>query len=282
MLGRLFYLAPVTLVPLAAQSLVDADHLAAARDAFAAADSAPGLLCQFTPIPPELNFNLRFLTGYSAKSTMNGDRWEILLRVTPDGREPVYLTSSVKLAESTGTFVVGEGAYRVDALMKSDSSRVCTAKWRIQAKLQAAERHLAVPLPAGAVTDLAAKPARTAAAVEPKLNRLTVLLHAAPLALGRVELQTGDLLTLVGALEALVENVPARSTRLVIFSLDQRAVVYQKDDFTADDLDQVSRTLSETKFGVVDYRTLQKATGPLAMAEELLRAELARRMRRML
>ena len=287
---RLLLFATTTLLTASAQSLVDADHLAGARAAFESTSSAGALKCQFSPVLPALNFSLRFQTGFSVELPLHqfhgpGHGWEILLRVTPEGDKPVFLTlaaplpevpSTKALEEFDGTYVVGEGVYRVDALLKDDAHRVCKATWRIAAKPEASERSLRPSLAAGAVAELAAKPALSSGAREAKLGRLTVLLHAASLAPGRAKLQPSDVLALCGSLGSLLEQLPVRSVRVVVFSLDQRAVLYQKDDFDVGDLDRAAETLSQIQLAVVSYKTLQTSTGPLEMAANLLRNEFAK------
>ena len=287
---RLLLLGIAALFPAAAQSLVDAAHLAAARAAFESSLPAPSLKCRFTAVAPALNFTLRFQTGFSVEFPFRqfhgpGHGLEVLLRVTPDRGEPVILTISNALpdvpnnradGESQGTFVVGEGAYRVDALLQDDAHRVCKSTWRIEAKLEPVERSLQRSLPPGAVAELASKPDTSTGDRGPKMGRLTVLLHAASLVPGRAQLQPDDLVALSGSLGSLLEQLPARSVRVVIFSLDQRAVLYQKDDFAIGDLDAVDKTLSELQLAVVNYKTLQNAAKPLEMAADLLRSEMAK------
>jgi hypothetical protein len=277
-------------IPAAAQSLVDARHLAAARDAFEESASAPALKCQFSSVPPALNFSLRFQTGFSVKVPLsqfhgNGHGWDVLLRVTPYIGAPVFLTASEKLpdvpdtnigGEFTGTFVVGEGAYQVDAMLKDDAKRVCKSAWRIEATLQGPERGLHPSQPPETVAELAARPAFPAGANPPKMGRLTVLLHAASLVPSRVQLQPDDVLALSGSLGSLLEQLPARSVRVVIFSLGQGAVLFRKDDFNASDLDQAATTIGETQLATIDYKTLQKSASPPSVAAGLLRAELVK------
>jgi hypothetical protein len=74
------------------------------------------------------NLALAFL-GQASLSQFHGPghQWDVLLRLTPDGGEPVFLSAAEKLPDVpdtkisggfTGTFRVGEGAYQVDALLK--------------------------------------------------------------------------------------------------------------------------------------------------------------------
>src|ERR1700722_424899 len=96
---RVLFLAHAALLTALAQSLVDAEHRAKARATFRSAAQAPTLKCQFAEIPPALNFALRFQTGFSVQLPVQqfqgpGHGWDVLLRVTPDGKEPVLLTTS--------------------------------------------------------------------------------------------------------------------------------------------------------------------------------------------
>lgn len=50
-----------------AQSLVDAEHLGAARAAFDEPRQAPALKCQFSAFEPASNCSLRFETGFSVE-----------------------------------------------------------------------------------------------------------------------------------------------------------------------------------------------------------------------
>ena len=63
-------------------------------------------------------------------------RPELLVRVTPDGRHPVYLGSTAHLpaapeefdGEIRGAFVVGEGVYRVETMVVEEPNRVCSGR----------------------------------------------------------------------------------------------------------------------------------------------------------
>lgn len=99
------------------------------------------LQCEFKPVQPAIDFTFRFQTGYKidlpmgqflgAKHTVT-----ISLRVTPDGGSPERLSNSFRLpdalettgeVEITGDFIVDEGNFRVDAVIRgrltSDLSR---------------------------------------------------------------------------------------------------------------------------------------------------------------
>ena len=62
--------------------------------------------------------------------------------------------------------------------------------------------------------------------------RLTVLLHAAPLSSRRTTLRVSDSLMLVGLLSSLLERMPTRSVRLVVFNLDQQKELFRQENFS--------------------------------------------------
>jgi hypothetical protein len=153
-----------------AQSLIDPELIADARKTFEEATTAKLLHCGISPVRPALNFSLRFQTGYVIDVLLDqfrgsGHELKVLVRVIPEGGQPSLLVSTEKLPEApqtkadgeiAGMFVVGEGAYRVEALVQDDLHRICQGNWRIQAKRSGSERDLALTTPPATVGELAA------------------------------------------------------------------------------------------------------------------------------
>ena len=100
------------------------------------------------------------------------------------------------------------------------------------------------------------------------------MVHAAPFSSGFSNLQPGDVATLVGSLSSLLEQLPARSVRLVVFNLAQRAVLFRQDGFTSKDLEKVITALDQLQLALVDYRTLQQHGGPTDLLADLVQTEL--------
>ena len=62
------------------------------------------LRCEVIPIKPALNFSFRFQAGFIVRVPLNqyfgpGHRWVLLIRVTPEGGQPVYLMSVIRLPD---------------------------------------------------------------------------------------------------------------------------------------------------------------------------------------
>jgi hypothetical protein len=87
-------------------------------------------------------------------------------------------------------------------------------------------------------------------------------------------LHTSDRVLLLGALSALLEQLPASSVRLVVFNLDQQKELYRAETFGMESLQDVGRTMNQLQLGTIDYRTLQNRTGHLDLLAGLINAEL--------
>ena len=269
----------------AAQVLVDAGHIAAAEQAFnRPADKT--VQCEFRPVKPALDFSLRFLSGFELRVPLNqypgpGHSWAVMLRVAPEGGTASYLANLLNLpplqatrtvGAVSGGFVIGEGRYGVAAALADDSGRVCRAEWRIEARLEPSQQHLRLALPPSSIGDL--RPHRPAAAGAPDIARLTVLMHAAPLVADHSTLSAADILMQVGALSALLDQLPAASVRVTAFNLNQQAVLIRKDSFSADDIGVVANKLDQVNLGTVPVTALRNTKGEFALLAQLLNEAL--------
>jgi hypothetical protein len=239
-----------------------------------------------------LNFGFRFQAGYVARVPMSqysgsGHRWTLLSGIsTADGdHEPVYLAERVILPdipktkvvfEVGGGYLLGVGRYTVKWVMWDDQNRVCRKHWKIDVKLGLTEGRVKVAMPPGAVCQLSSCGWSAAQQIDGEARpfRLTVLLHAAPLLPRRLRLRAGDLVVLLGSLSSLLERLPARSVRLVVFNLDQQKEFFREDSFTLDELDQVAQSLSELQLGKIDYHVLQNRRGHLDLIADLVNREI--------
>ena len=249
------------------------------------------LHCEVTPVPARLSFSFRFQTGYVVRMPMKqyvgpGHHWNILIRVTPaGGGEPFYLGSYSRLrnvpktntqGEFGGVYQVGEGRYTVDWMLADDQNRTCRKSWKVEAKLDAHERGLKLGMAAntaGPLTYRRWSQQSDDSDVNP-LGRLTVLLHAAPLYPRSTRFRAQDRLMLVSSLASLLEALPARSVRVVVFNLDQQKELFREDDLTPDSFDQVAQSTGNLQLQVVDYRVLQNRRGHISLLADLIKQEL--------
>lgn len=271
--GRIAGVALVAWMAALGQVLLSPDQVDRARKAFAGAAAAARLRYEISPVQPALNYSLRLQTGYVldvplAQVRGSGHGLRVLVRVTPEGGKAVYLGSDEGLpeipeatgeGEFTGTFWVGEGIYGVEALVEDEANRACSSKWRIQAKLTGRERELRAGMQPGEVAE--AVPARPRAAEEPasanRIERLTILLIAAPLNPRAAKLEAETAAMLRDSVGSLLEQLPAKRVRLVAFNADQQVVLLDKNGFGPDDLNQLTAAFDQLQVAAVDYRKLQ-------------------------
>jgi hypothetical protein len=273
-----------------AQTFVDPEHLEAAKKAFNSTAAAGTLQCDVKPIPPALDFRLHLQAGYKISIPLNqfhgtGHGWSVLLRVTPAGGEPVYLSTTSHLpvvpdnradGEVTGGFVVGEGGYDVTALARDDLHRSCRSTWHVDAKLNGAERSLKSLTPPHTVAEISGVSSQSPASAASTIGRLTILLHALPFKPHSADPDEVDNSMLAGMLEALLEQLPAREVRFAMFNLEQQRVLLHSDSFTAGSIEGVSQAIDALQLAKVDYSVLKNRTGAVDLLTSLVDKELHR------
>ena len=143
-----------------AQSVVNIDRMSPAMRNFEWRPDDQPLACSVSAIKPALNFGFRFQAGYIVSVPMNqyrgtGHRWTVLLRITPESGNPVYLLSRYRLPEVPktnaevevgGGYLLGEGRYRVAWKLTDETGRVCRKDWRVQARLSRSESKVKVAM----------------------------------------------------------------------------------------------------------------------------------------
>lgn len=286
-------LALAAVVTAPAQSIVNPLRL---RGAIAQLDTPQpneqALRCDVSPIKPSLNFSFRYQAGYTVAVPMNqylgsGHGWSMLTRITPEGGDakPVYLLSRIPLprvpktnVESTvgGGYLLGLGAYNVRWMMIDDTGRVCRKSWRVDVRLSRAEHSVKVAMPPDTVWEMSLRGSRTLPRETDDAAplRLTIFLHAAPLFPRRTRMRPGDMMMLMSTVSSLLERVPARSVRLVLFNLDQQKELYRKEDFQLHEMAQVSQAMTGIELGLVDFQVLQNRRGHVDLLADLVNREL--------
>jgi hypothetical protein len=273
------------------QTIVDPQQLHGVWSHLETQEDDRPLRCEVTPLHPALNFGFRFQAGYVVRVPLSqyfgpGHSWGILVRIAPDGgdRRPVYLATRLRLpnvpkskadAEVGGIYLLGEGHYSVQWMLADEAGRVCRKEWTIDARLAHGEHRVKLALEPGTVAELSLRGAPAAHGPDDATPlRLTILMHAAPLFPRRTRMRVGDEMMLLGTLSALLERVPTRSVRLVVFNLDQQKVLFQRDSFTPDALYQVAAVMDGMELGKVDYEVLQNRGGPVELLAGLINQEL--------
>jgi hypothetical protein len=248
--------------------------------------------CEVAPLKPRLNFSLRLRAGYVARlplvnSPGQGQKWIVLIRITPQQKNgvngiPVYLSDVVQFpkggvsgqeSEIEGSYWLGEGRYAAKFLMFDNGGDVCRKDWQIDARLNVAVSKFKPMLAPGTVGGAPGTAAVLASPAKP-IDRLTILLHAASVLQRQTLLSPLDKMMLLDGMVALMEELPARSVRLVVFNLEQRRELLRKDGFTLEALPEVMRVLNSLQPAAVDYSAAQKPGGAVDFVENLLNQEM--------
>jgi hypothetical protein len=275
-----------------AQIVVNPARLRRFPQAFEPKPGEVTLRCEVTPMKPVLDYGFRFQTGYRVLMSMSpfegkGHTLSVFTRVTPraEGTAPVHLLSRQSLPEIPktkqemtfgGSFLIGEGAYDVNWVLVDERNRVCRKNWHLEVKRSHAERTVTVAMPPNTVWDyslrgarLQPKPADDAEAI-----RLSILINAAPLYQRRTRLHAGDVGTLMSALGSLLEHVPTRGVRLVVFNLEQQRELYRNTDFKLSRIPEVAATMNAIELNTVDYQVLKNRRGHVDLVADMVNQEI--------
>lgn len=220
------------------------------------------IACSVTPRRPSLGFDLRLQSGYDVAVTLEGRAASdlmVLARVRPlgDGNgEPLHLYQRLKVPVPegeekeksfaggfSGAFLVGEGKYAVDWLMRDVAGRYCADFWEFEVKSPLRVRtggwELA-PLP----DPFSEEPVEKAENGIP----VKVLVNYEP---SRQE-------ALLGMLRAMVRDSRVGTVSLGVFNLEQRKVLAKQERV---DFPKLQEALQGFQTGLVDAKVLSGADG---------------------
>ncbi len=245
--------------------------------------------CEVSQLKPHVIFSLRVQAGYVvrlplARSQSQGQKWIVLIRITPQGGNgiPVYLSDVAQFSEGgvsgleskvEGSYWLGDGRYAVKFLMFDNRGDLCRKDWQIDARLNSGVSKFKPMLAPGTVGGSVGTAGIPASGDKP-IDRLTIVLHAASVLQRQTLLSPLDKMMLLDGVVAVMEELPARSVRLVVCNLEQRRELLRKDGFTLEALPEVARVLDAVQPAAVDYNAVQNPGGAADFVEDLLNQEM--------
>jgi hypothetical protein len=242
--------------------------------------------CEVSPLKPHFIFSLRLQAGYVARLPLahSGQKWVVLIRITAQEGNgiPVYLSDVAQFpgggvsgqeSKIEGSYWLGEGRYSATFLMFDSGGDVCRKDWQIDARLTSGVSEFKAILAPGTVGGSLGPNGGLALGAKP-IDRLTILLHASSVLQRQTLLGPLDKAMLLDGMVALMEELPARSVRLVVFNLEQRRELLRKDGFTLEELPEVARILDALQPAAVDYSAVQNPGGTVHFVENLLNQEM--------
>jgi hypothetical protein len=246
------------------------------------------LNCRSEQLRPVLDFNFHFRAGYVVHVPLNqysgkDHRWAVVVRLQPEaGGTSVFLVNRLELpvisdpsfeAEAGGGYLLGVGRYHASLALLDDQSRVCRSDWEIDAQLGVGSHGVKMRIDPATVRELT-QPVAHSPTPGTAVGGLTILLDAAPVSFRTSRVPASDAEILLGALSSLLDLVPAKSVRLVMFNLDQQKEIYRREHFTSDQMEAVRQAIFELQLATVDKRQLQNPTGTVDLLKSLIDKEL--------
>ena len=161
-------------------------------------------------------------------------------------------------------------------MLLDDAGRTCRKTWHVDVHRTHSEQKVRVAMPRETVWELGLRGSRRPppATDDAAPLRMTIFLHTAPLFPRRTRMRPNDMMTLMSTVSSLLEHVPARNVRLVLFNLEQQKELYRKEDFRLRDMAQVSEAMASIELGMVDFQTLQNRRGHVDLIADLVNQEI--------
>jgi hypothetical protein len=234
------------------------------------------LPCSVKPVRPELGFDLGFHTGYRVRMRLRdlageGGGLTAIFRVIPEGniKEPAYFAQKWRVPaiaadaggeiELEGAFVVGESDYQVDWLVRDPYERVCSAHWRVSARLPRSEAPLTAALPPGSIVEAGAWRDRSVWAKNGsggERRRLVVLVHTGSSASGTSAIPAQEKQAVLAILRSISREPGIGSFTVLAFNLDNRVVIFTQDRAQSIDLAGLDMAIDSFKTGTVPVNLL--------------------------
>lgn len=248
--------------------------------------NGPSLACEAYKYPARLSYDFRYWSGIDFEIEMGqflplqeGERVWMLLRVTPQGRPARYFTqlrhlpSPKRIPPGTnlkkislqlgGGVYLGEGSYRIEAMLIDDKERRCRRDWNVTAK------PVAQPLRIDPLTAEGGRGRRPSPPLGEPKEHIAAVLTLDSLAPRRnaARLNGWELATLTGSLFSLMDSRPDAEFSLDVIHTESRRVLYSTARFDARSVEPVMRALRDLDLGTIDFQGLQKGARANFFAE---------------
>src|SRR5262249_36588198 len=130
-----------------------------------------------------------------------------------------------------GHFIVGEGRYRVEWLMRDSDDRYCSGHFSLSASLRGKDRQIVLQQARGTVSAETVEAFDSEAPVirdSPKPFKVAVLLHVVSKPAAAVDMPSPETSAILSILRNIAREPSISSYSVVAFNLDSRRVFYRK------------------------------------------------------
>jgi hypothetical protein len=255
------------------------------------------LHCAVIPSRTELGFDLVFHAGQTTRIRLRdlageGNVLTSIFRVASGSnpRDAVYFEQKWRLPsipESAGdeivldsSFVVGEGDYQVDWLLRDRDERVCSAFWKISARMPTKAGQVAPGLPPGSIGAAGADSyAMDGASRTDPAQRLsvTILLNLSPDVAGGAIISQAESETLLSILRGIVREPRIGEISITAFNLDQRQVIFEQEDIRQVNFTTLKKAIGSLTLGTVTVNQLAEKDAEARFLIRLVAEKTARK-----
>ena len=253
------------------------------------------LPCVVTPTKPSLGFDLKFHSGYEVSIPLrelagDGNQLTMIFRVIPEAHpdDPVFLSQRMLVPEIDadargdaylqGNFLVGEGKYHVDWLMRDRGEQVCSSNWQIEANLPSKDKDMSLDIAASTVLPSDTEPFKEEppverAQVDTPLN-VKVMVNFAPQNALSATLQPLDTNALISILRNVAREPRIGKFSIVAFNMQEQRVIYRQEGASQIDFPALGEALHTINLGTVDLKRLGQKHGDTEFLTNLISHEI--------
>ncbi len=252
------------------------------------------LPCAVSRLKTELYWDFTFHTGFQVDVPVTelvgrANELTVLFRVVPQDRpdEPVYMTQRVHvpaIEEGSkgvktfyGSFMLGEGKYHVDWLMRDQGARFCATFWDLETKLDSKDSQVREWIPKNLIQPVGEVFAeetpipRTAGSA---LRHVSIIVSFDPPNPSSARLDDRDIESLVAMLRQIGRDPRIETYSIVACSLEAQQILYRQENTTRIDLRALGEALPTLKLGMIDAKQLASGNAPGQFATALIREHL--------
>ena len=253
-------------------------------------ESRSALSCAVRPVRPELGFDLGFHSGYRVRFRLRdlageGGVLTAVFRVIPEGtgKRPAYFSQQWRIpaitadadgeVELEGAFIVGEGDYQVDWLIRDDHERVCSAYWRVSARFGRTKAAFKAALSPGSIIGAGAERDRI---LWPKTEsreagrRLVVFVHIGSSVSGTSEIPVQEKEAVLSILHGISREPGIARFTVVAFNLDNRTVIFNQDEAQNIDFAGLKLAIDSIRTGTVPVNLLAQKDSEARFLADLI------------
>jgi hypothetical protein len=214
----------------------------------------------------------------------------ILFRVFVEkrGDEPTYFVQTVQVPTIgqdargygviDGSFLVGQGNYRVDWLMRDLDGRVCSGSWQLEARVDAREGPLADIVVVETIQPVAANPfsppVKIGSNQQDRRLAVKIIVNFASQNIKHSTLSATDIEGLAAILREIGKDPRIGSYSIVACSVSTQQILYRQQDGQQLDLPALGEAVRMVSPGKIDVKRLAVKRGEAEFLTNLLMEEM--------